>query len=723
MSTVAKTSIEINTSQATAGLQNLNVYLKATLTGFEGLEKALGENTKALRQAKTAGGNYNATQKQINASVVQGKSAFAGLRSKILGLAGAYVSLQSAHSFLTMADDYTNISARLGVMNDGLQTTAELYNKIYLYAQRSRAGFQDTANSVAKLGIVAGHAFKNNDEIIAFVETFNKAAVVSGASHSEKSNALYQLSQAFASGRLQGDELRSVRENAPMLYKAIVDELHRQYGKGADFQKLATQGLISPDVIKRAAFRSAAEVEKAFKSMPMTFGQMMQQSSNKIRAGLAPVFQDVQKIINNPATKSAINSVVNFAIKGIYVLWGAIKKIGTVVGWVVGVFDKFKWAIAGVVGAMLLYKSVALIHIAITKSIAFFSMLAGAIKLVYAGYVGLATIAVTGLNAAQVKNLMLNIKIVAIILIIIAVLAAIVYWLDYIMGAVYWCGAAFTNAWLWVKDTFNVCWLAMQLAAEKALSGIWSFALKVADGVANAFIDAINAVSGMFNKLVGAVGNTALGKKLGLNGLKIGTIERSNLAGNSEFLKNSAARQKSLGAQLDAAIIAKPKYKDTGAAWDKGFKEGASLRDEGLGYIKDKAKGLLGLGSLDKDALKGGNISGIPSDVALDKMLGSVGDFGGFGDGDDAIKKALGDIADNTKQTADNTGKEDNYELFRDVMRQRAINRVGNSGGTVKIDMVNNNSLSSKLDIKSFLEQLAKTMEEAASTAAKGVHL
>ena len=177
MSTVAQTSIQIDTSQAVAGIQKLNINLNATLGGFEGLEKAINANTEALRRSKTAGDTYYITQNNINNSVKQGKSAFAGLKSKIIGLATAYISLQSAQKFMQEADSYASTAARLNVMNDGLQTTDELYHKIYQSAQRSRGSFNDTANAITKLGIVAGDAFKNNDEVIAFIETFNKAAV------------------------------------------------------------------------------------------------------------------------------------------------------------------------------------------------------------------------------------------------------------------------------------------------------------------------------------------------------------------------------------------------------------------------------------------------------------------------------------------------------------------------------------------------------------------
>lgn len=699
MSSVAKTSIQVNTSQATAALKNLNISLTSTVGSFGNMSHTVKETEAATKNLTVGTKKQAQAQQQANNTAKQGQSAFAGLKNKILGLAAAYVSLQSAKKFIDEADNYASTTARLNTMNDGLQTTDELYNKIYKSAQRSRGSFNETANAITKLGIVAGDSFKSNDEIIAFIETFNKAAVVSGSSATEASNAMYQLSQAFASGRLQGDELRSVRENAPMLFKAIQKELEAQYGKGVDFKKLAADGLISPDVIKAAAFKSAGEIDKAFKSMPMTFGQTMTQAFNKITAGLAPIFKEVSAIINNPAVKNGINTVVNLAIKGIYWVWGAIKKLGSAIGWLIETFDYWKWAMYAVLGVMAIVKTATMIQ-AIWNGIL-------AVKTAIITFIE--SVRTKGLWATFAAMLAVNTTMLIAVAIIIAIVAAIILiikYLDYVVGAAYWCGALFTNIWLWIKDTVNVCWIGMQLGAQKAFSAILKFVLTVADKIANAFISVFNEVVGFINKLISAVGDTALGEKLGLSGVQIGTLKRSNLVGENKLLQGSLAAEKDLEAQLNAAMVNKPKYKNLGQAFDKGFAKGGEWK-----------KGIT-------DGLKGvGNKLGITGGTSLDKALGNIGDPSSFGSGDDATKKALGDIADNTKQTANNTGKEDDYSLLRDVMAQRATTRLGNSGGTVKIEMVNNNNLSSKLDVNSFVAQIANAITEAASTGTQGVHI
>ena len=175
-------------------------------------------------------------------------------------------------SVLNYADDLTLTKARIDLINDGQRTTAELQQDIYQAAQRSRGSYDDMAKSVAKLGMLAGDAFKNNDEMIAFTELMNKSFTVSGASESEKSAAMYQLTQAMSSGMLQGDELRSIRENAPMFYQAIAEYTGKST---AELKEMGANGEITADIMKNALFAAGDDIEAKMEQMPKTFGNAM----------------------------------------------------------------------------------------------------------------------------------------------------------------------------------------------------------------------------------------------------------------------------------------------------------------------------------------------------------------------------------------------------------------------------------------------------------------
>lgn len=179
---------------------------------------------------------------------------------------------------LGMGDSLMSMRARIDNINDGMQTTDELMEKVYLSSMRSRTAYVDTAAVVAKLGLNAADAFGNFDEIVGFAETMNKAFIVSGASVSEVQAGMYQLTQAMASGRLQGDEFKSISETAPMLANAIAKFTGKSRG---ELKEMSRDGEITADIIKKALTFAAADIKTKFKNMPITFGQSLTLMENK----------------------------------------------------------------------------------------------------------------------------------------------------------------------------------------------------------------------------------------------------------------------------------------------------------------------------------------------------------------------------------------------------------------------------------------------------------
>lgn len=141
--------------------------------------------------------------------------------SSVGGLIKTLLSLATAKIAINAIDNTTLTNSRLSMINDGKQTDKQLQNKIMQSANNSRSSYATTAANVSKLGLLAGDAFKNNNEIIRFSELLNKSFKVGGAGTQEQEAGTYQLTQAMAAGKLQGDEFRSVMENAPLVADAI----------------------------------------------------------------------------------------------------------------------------------------------------------------------------------------------------------------------------------------------------------------------------------------------------------------------------------------------------------------------------------------------------------------------------------------------------------------------------------------------------------------------
>lgn len=213
------------------------------------------------------------------------------------------------------ADELTSIRSRINLINDGSQTTAQIMEKVYDAAQRSRGSYTDMADSVAKLNMLAKDAFISNDEAIAFVEQLNKQFKISGASVQEASAAMYQLTQAMAAGKLQGDEFHSIMENAPLLAQSIANEMGLTVGQ---LKEMSSQGLITSDIIKEALFNSAEETNAKFAEIPMTFAEVGQSIQNELIQAFQPVLEQISSIPQSGEFQALSEGVV-VAIRGMAV--------------------------------------------------------------------------------------------------------------------------------------------------------------------------------------------------------------------------------------------------------------------------------------------------------------------------------------------------------------------------------------------------------------------
>lgn len=213
------------------------------------------------------------------------------------------------------ADELTSIRSRINLINDGSQTTAEIMEKVFDAAQRSRGSYTDMADSVAKLNMLAKDAFSSNDEAIAFVEQLNKQFKISGASVQEASAAMYQLTQAMAAGKLQGDEFHSIMENAPLLAQSIASEMGLTVGQ---LKEMSSQGLITADIIKNALFNSAEETNAKFAEIPMTFAEVGQSIQNQLIQAFQPVLEQISTIPQSGEFQ-ALSEGVGVAIRGMAV--------------------------------------------------------------------------------------------------------------------------------------------------------------------------------------------------------------------------------------------------------------------------------------------------------------------------------------------------------------------------------------------------------------------
>lgn len=426
-------------------------------------------------------------------------------------------------------DNLSQIQARLNNINDGSQTTEQLQSKIMAAANRSRGSYQDMANSVAKLNLLASDAFKSNDEAIAFAEQLNKMFVVSGASSQEASNAMYQLNQAMASGRLQGDEYRSIIENAPMLANAIAEAMGVSRAK---LKELASEGAITAEVIKNAMANCADDVNRQFEEMPMTFGQAMNMIQNEAAAKFQAVSNAFSGMINSGDLQVIADAIGGTLTVAAYVAIGAIKGLSTVLGFL---RDNMYWLkplfIAGAV-ALGVYTAALIAYKVATGLAAIATKVKAAAEMMSTTATFAATAAQHGFNAALLACPITWI-VLAVLLLVAALYAGIAALNHFagtsisatglVAGTFFALGASIWNiiAFLWnifaaIAEFFVNVWNHPVYAVKSMIGNMVKSVLNifksflsgvddVATGLANAFISAVNTAIEGINWLLEAI--------------------------------------------------------------------------------------------------------------------------------------------------------------------------------------------------------------------------
>lgn len=281
-------------------------------------------------------------------------------------LVGTVATLGAVLGALKLSDDISNANARLSMITSNLSEQKDLQAKIMASAKSSRSSYIEMANATAKMRMLASDSFKSNEEALKFTETLQKSLAVSGADKASKDGAFLQITQAMTSGRLQGDEFRSMTENAPM----VADAIAKYMGKPkAELKELSSKGLITADIVKNALFSASDEINKKFETMPKTFNDVMTEFKNNTIQVFEPISAKITQILGSDSITKVMSAI------GVALLAGA-NIVGFFVDGIAFLIDNLDIltpALLGVAGAMLVYNA--------TSGIAYMQTIANAIAL------------------------------------------------------------------------------------------------------------------------------------------------------------------------------------------------------------------------------------------------------------------------------------------------------------------------------------------------------
>lgn len=274
------------------------------MDGYSSQIKKIVENTdkaaKAILGASKKTDGFNDSLKRTGAAASVANSGL----SKLVKTA---MSLAAVKKGMDLTDTYTNTNARLGMITGSLEEQRALQKDVFAAAGRARGNYTEMANATAKLKMLAGDTFGSNQEAVGFTELLTKSLKISGASTAEQNSAFLQLTQAMTAGKLQGDEFRSIMENAPM----VADAIAQYMGKSkAELKELSSHGAITADIIKGAMFSAADEINGKFADMPPTFADTWQKIKNAGMQAFGGVFEKANTVLNSAGVQTALNNFI-----------------------------------------------------------------------------------------------------------------------------------------------------------------------------------------------------------------------------------------------------------------------------------------------------------------------------------------------------------------------------------------------------------------------------
>ncbi len=713
--TIENNPLNLGTDQANAELEYLRNNLNQAVQTQNEMNAAIQNmdittaNDAYIRLSNTIAGTERYIrdnvdeQGRFNREIEEGVAQADNLMDSIRGLVAAYATIQTVGNIIELSDTVTQTTTRLNLIVDDGGSVKELEDKIYLSAQRARGSYLATADAVYKLGTQASQAFSSNDEIIAFTELLNKQFTIAGTEVQSIDAAMLQLTQAMASGRLQGDELTSILENATPVIQNIQRYLQEVEGIDAsNIKELAADGVITADVIRNSMFYAADEINAKFETMPMTFGQVWQSFQNTALMAFQPVLERLNELANS----TAFQNMVNGAIEALAMVAGIVLEIFDLIA-SVGGFVAENWSIIepiimGIVtalglyyGSMLLYNTITGISTAITAAKAFAEKVHAASLAMEAGATFAATAAQYGFNAAlyACPIVWIIILIIALIALFYAAVAAVNHFAGTSVSATGIICGAFMVALAFIGNIFVALW---NLVVDVFVL-IYNLVATVANFIGNVFTDPIGAVCRLFFDLA----DTVLGILQALASA-IDAIFGSNLAGAvsgwrdslGSWVDETFGQGEEIMAKIDASSLHLERF-EYGAAWDAGYSFGEGI-DESIA-------------NFDPSSLFG--TTDIPS---ADDYAGAL-TAGGIGSGVDDIAGNTGAMAD----AMDITGEELKY--LRDIAEQEAINRF--TTAEINIEAPITNQISKDVDLDGVIDGLTGAVNEAVDIIAEGVHI
>ena len=279
------------------GANQTRVSLDSLTRSAEKLEKATGTYTDTQGRLRDSNGRFvksnndaatslgkvqkgaqgasNATDRLAGSSNSAG-TAMGALKKATIGL----LSFATVKQAINMADSMSSLGSQVRFVTQSLEEANAVQEALFSISNKTYTTLEATTTLYTRTARALKDAGKSQADLLNFTEAVNNAMRIGGASANEQANALLQLSQALGSGVLQGDEFRSIAENAPILLDLVAKELGVVRG---EVKALASEGKVTSQVLFNASINAREQLSKDAARMPVTFGQSLQVMGNSLK--------------------------------------------------------------------------------------------------------------------------------------------------------------------------------------------------------------------------------------------------------------------------------------------------------------------------------------------------------------------------------------------------------------------------------------------------------
>ena len=623
--------------------------------------------------------------------------------TKLKRIAATYLGIMGTRAVLDTSDTITQSENRITQMNGGNGTlTQESMDKMYASSQKVYMGYAKMMSNVSKSMTLAGDAFGGNiDNAIRFQEIMAETYALGGASDAEMNSSMYQLTQALGSGTLAGDELRSVREGAPLAYKAIEQYVQGVMAQSDATKKYATQslkdiaaeGLVTSEMVVAAIMQSGSTIDKQFENNAITFRQAWTNIKNVAIKSFESILQRINDLLSSDAGQKIISGItIAIQVVAVVISW----LIDILVGFFTWVSDNWDWisklllTLAVILGGVLLY------------SLLLNLMTCGGL---ITNFIKMGVAAVTAAAKSAMSWMALNWPLTLIILILAAIVIALIWLSDSFEDA---CGiivGVTMGAVSVIWNTFITLLTSIVKLIILPLTTAWDI---FANFFGNLFNDPIGAIIHAFeslaNSVLGILHTIALGidsifgssladKVAGWQKGLSGTADKlAEKWGNGTYEEKSNVSEQ-ISVMLDDALA--------NALWDTSdaYQTGYDWGYDGASWLKSKLKDLTS-GLPDSDDEKY-NVTNSYTNPSAEELLAGIG-------------SDVGDISDSMDLS------NDDLDYLRKIADMEWRNEF--TTAEIRVDMTNNNTITAERDLDGIVEYLSEVLRDEMTNVADGVH-